>query len=177
MTTTTVSVSTATRHSIALPFDWRAPAIARHLAARWLEDSPGLPRRTEDALLIVSELVTNAVRHTRGPSVLTLTRHGTVVDIAVADESEELPQTAWDAPLDEPGGLGFPLIRGLGGRIKVVPALGGKTVHVAFDLDPGVGAERVPGAYGTDGADGGRVPAPVGSVLTRLPPRSGTRAR
>ncbi|MGW5781995.1 ATP-binding protein [Streptomyces sp. NPDC003863] len=176
MTTTTVSASAVTRHTIALPFDWRAPATARRLAARWLEDLQGRPRRTADAVLIVSELVTNAVRHTRGPSVLTVTLHGTVVDIAVADESEELPQTSWDAPIDEPGGLGFPLIRGLGGRIKVVPALGGKTVHVEFDLDPGVGSARGPSAYGTDGATG-RVPAPVGSVLTRLPPRSGTLAR
>lgn len=159
MTTTTVSASTVTRHSIALPFDRRAPATARHLAARWLEDPQGRPVRTADALLIVSELVTNAVRHTRGPCVLAVTLHGTVVDIAVADGSEELPQTSWDAPVDEPGGLGFPLIRGLGGRIKVVPALGGKTVHVVLDLAPGVGSEPGPGEHGTDGATR-KVPAP-----------------
>ncbi|MFE7515292.1 ATP-binding protein [Streptomyces sp. NPDC057540] len=173
MTTTTVSASAVTRHSIALPFDREAPATARHAAARWFEDLQGRTERTADAVLIVSELVTNAVRHTRGPCVLTVTVHRTLVDIAVADRSEELPQTAWEAPLDERGGLGFPLIRGLGGRIKVVPALGGKTVHVVFDLDPGVSPD--PDGRRTDPAAGTRPPSPVGRILTRLPPRPDTR--
>ncbi|MFE0652547.1 ATP-binding protein [Streptomyces sp. NPDC059534] len=140
MITTTVSAPAATRHSLGLPYNWRTPATARRVAARWLAGNGGRPDRTEDAVLIVSELVTNAVRHTRGPCVLTLTIRETLLDIAVADQSEELPQTSWDAPLDERGGLGFRLIRGLGGRIKVVPALGGKTVHVVLGLeDDGAG--------------------------------------
>ncbi|WP_432017735.1 ATP-binding protein [Streptomyces hydrogenans] len=174
MTTTTVSAPAATRHSIALPFDWRAPATARHLAARWLEDTQGRPGRIEDAVLIISELITNVVRHARGPCVLTVTSHGSLVDIAVADESEELPQTSGDAPVDEPGGLGYPLIRGLGGQIKVVPALGGKTVHVVLDLDPGTGTGTGTGEQGTDGA-AANFPDPIGRILTRLPPRPDTR--
>ncbi|MER5962307.1 ATP-binding protein [Streptomyces sp. NPDC002057] len=160
MSTTTVSASAMTRHSVALPFDWRTPAVARRVAGRWLAGSCGRPDRTADAVLIVSELVTNVVRHTRGSCVLTLTIRGTLLDIAVGDESEELPQTSWDPPVDERGGLGFPLIRGLGGRIKVVPALGGKTLHVALDLDPALDPD----------AALGRDPAPdLARVLRRDP--------
>ncbi|WP_435971245.1 ATP-binding protein [Streptomyces sp. Qhu_M48] len=144
MSTITVSASAVTRHSVALPFDWRTPAVARRVAARWLAGSCGRPDRMADAVLIVSELVTNVVRHTWGPCVLTLTTRGTLLDIAVADESEEMPQTSWDPPVDERGGLGFPVIRGLGGRVKVVPALGGKTLHVALDLDPVLGLDPAP---------------------------------
>ncbi|MFG3349443.1 ATP-binding protein [Streptomyces sp. NPDC048018] len=170
MTTSTVPACAVTRHTIALPFDWRAPASARRVAARWLDDLQGRPGRTADAVLVVSELVTNAVRHTRGPCELTLTLHGTLLDIAVADQSEELPQTSWESPIDEPGGLGFPLIRALGGRVKVVPALGGKTVHVVFDLDSGAGHRAGVGRQATNETLVDH-PFRTGRSFTRLPPR------
>lgn len=142
---TTMPSPGMTRHSVALPYDPKAPATARHVTERWLEDSRTRPVRTAEAVLVVSELVTNAVRHARGPCVLTLTVRGALLDIAVADRSEELPWTSWEGPGDERGGFGFPLIRGLGGRIKVVPALGGKSLHVALDLDSGgVGPDGPP---------------------------------
>ncbi|KOX36291.1 hypothetical protein ADL06_05250 [Streptomyces sp. NRRL F-6491] len=115
----------------------KTPAVARRVAGRWLAGSRARPARTAEAVLIVSELVTNAVRHARGPCVLTLTVRGPLLDIAVADRSEELPRTSWERPGDERGGFGFPVICGLGGRIKVVPALGGKSLHVALDLETG----------------------------------------
>ncbi|MFF5638420.1 ATP-binding protein [Streptomyces sp. NPDC012825] len=134
---TTMPSPDTTRHSVALPYDPKAPAVARRVAGRWLAGSPGRSVRAAEAVLVVSELVTNVVRHARGPCVLTLTVRGALLDIAVADHSEELPLTSWEGPGDERGGFGFPLIRGLGGRIKVVPALGGKSLHVALDLEPG----------------------------------------
>ncbi|MFB7028121.1 MULTISPECIES: ATP-binding protein [unclassified Streptomyces] len=134
---TTMPSPGMTRHSVTLPYDPRTPAAARRAAGRWLEGSRARPARAEEAVLVVSELVTNVVRHVRGPCVLTLTVRGPLLDIAVADRSEELPWTSREAPGDERGGFGFPLIRGLGGRIKVVPALGGKSLHVALDLDSG----------------------------------------
>ncbi|WP_432088038.1 ATP-binding protein [Streptomyces sp. bgisy095] len=134
---TTMPSSGTTHHSVTLPYGPKAPATARHVAERWLEGSPARPVRAAEAVLIVSELVTNAVRHARGSCVLTLTVRETLLDIAVADRSEELPWTAREGPGDERGGFGFPLIRGLGGRIKVVPALGGKSLHVALDLENG----------------------------------------
>jgi hypothetical protein len=52
-----------------------------------------------------------------------------VLDIAVTDHSEELPELQRSRG-DERGGFGLEIVRGLGGRIRVVPRLGGKTVHV-----------------------------------------------
>ncbi|MEU1281372.1 ATP-binding protein [Streptomyces sp. NPDC005805] len=139
--TTTASPPTAAQHTAALACDPCAPAVARRLVARWLgaDDGPANRVRTTDAVLIVSELVTNAVRHTRGPCVLSLTARDELLDIAVADHSEELPEVDRTRGGDERGGFGLEIVRRLGGRITVVPRLGGKTVHVLLDgaADPG----------------------------------------
>ncbi|MFJ3584958.1 ATP-binding protein [Streptomyces sp. NPDC090127] len=122
---------TVTRHAVALPCCLRSPAVARRIAARWL-DAAGCAHPA-DAVLIVSELVTNAVRHTRGPCELTLTVQGTTLDVAVTDHSEELPDLHRRTG-DQRGGFGLEIVRRLGGAITVVPRLGGKTVHVALRL-------------------------------------------
>jgi anti-sigma regulatory factor (Ser/Thr protein kinase) len=126
--TTTASLPTAAQHVAVLAFDPCAPAAARHLVARWL-GADGCTARTSDVVLIVSELVTNALRHTHGSCVLTLAVREGVLDIAVTDHSEELPELQRSRG-DERGGFGLEIVRGLGGRIRVVPRLGGKTVHV-----------------------------------------------
>ncbi|WP_327372556.1 ATP-binding protein [Streptomyces sp. NBC_01216] len=147
------------RHIVALPHGLHTPAVARRVTARWLLSAGAGPERTADAVLIVSELVTNAVLHSRGPCVLTLAMRGAAVDIAVADRSEEMPQLP-AGPADrashrdrtEPvprGGFGMVVIGGLGGRTTVVPALGGKTVHVRLDLALPLG-----GGHGHDAAHG-----------------------
>jgi anti-sigma regulatory factor (Ser/Thr protein kinase) len=46
----------------------------------------------EDALLVVSELVTNTVRHAPGPCTLALALHSGVLEIAVSDTSGRPPQ-------------------------------------------------------------------------------------
>ncbi|MEU6485451.1 ATP-binding protein [Streptomyces sp. NPDC046887] len=115
----------------ALSGDRRAPAAARRATARLLARAGWGRQRTADAVLIVSELVTNAVRHAPGPCRLTLTERAGVLDIAVADTGEELPQRWTHA--GERGGFGLVLIERLGGRLTVVPALGGKTVRVRLD--------------------------------------------
>ncbi|MFE2822977.1 hypothetical protein [Streptomyces sp. NPDC059271] len=45
-------------------------------------------------MLIVSELVTNTVRHTHEPCTLPLTCNGHQLDIAVADQDEQLPDAS-----------------------------------------------------------------------------------
>ncbi|MFE5484040.1 ATP-binding protein [Streptomyces sp. NPDC056527] len=120
------------RHVVALPCSLHSPAVARRIAARWLRTAGYA--HTADAVLIVSELVTNAVRHTHGPCELTLTAHGGTVDIAVTDHSEDIPDLQGPAGGDRQGGLGLEIVRRLGGAITVVPRLGGKTVHAALHL-------------------------------------------
>ncbi|MDQ0579830.1 ATP-binding protein [Streptomyces rishiriensis] len=136
MSTTTPLPSpppTTARCAVALPHSRRAPSLARRVSENWLKATDPLDR-VPDAVLVVSELVTNAVRHTSGPCVLTLTVRDGRLDIAVADHSEDLPEVHRRSDGDERGGLGMGVIRGLGGQIRLVPAIGGKTVHVLLDL-------------------------------------------
>ncbi|MCF3960204.1 ATP-binding protein [Streptomyces fuscigenes] len=127
---TTSTESTCDRH-VALPYGLHSPAVARHIVSRWLVARETDSARIADAEMIVSELVTNAVRHSRGPCVLTLIDRCGRLDIAVKDQSESLPEPS--SHPGEWGGYGMILIAKLGGNLTVVPAIGGKTVHVAFD--------------------------------------------
>lgn len=118
---------------VALPGGPRSPAAARRIAAGWLEAAECT--RTADAVLIVSELVTNAVRHTRGPCLLILAEHGGSLDIAVSDHSEDMPDVHRPAGGDQRGGFGLEIMRHLGDSLRVVPRIGGKTIHVALRVD------------------------------------------
>lgn len=131
--TASPSVSSTTRLVVALPWGLRSPAVARGVAVRWLEAAACA--RTADAVLVVSELVTNAVRHTRGPCLLTLAEDGGSLDIAVSDHSEELPDVHRPFDGDQRGGFGLEIMRRLGDSVRVVPRIGGKTIHVALRVD------------------------------------------
>ncbi|QNP61487.1 ATP-binding protein [Streptomyces genisteinicus] len=137
--TITAAAPDTNRHSVTLPCGLRSPAAARRITARWLAESD-CGTRADDAVVIVSELVTNAVRHTRGPCVLTLGVRAGVLSIDVADDSEVIPELHRRAAGGERGGFGLDIVRRLGGAVTVVPRLGGKTVHVALALgDPALG--------------------------------------
>ncbi|MFG3193173.1 ATP-binding protein [Streptomyces omiyaensis] len=122
--------SSGTRLVVALPSGPRSPAAARRIAAGWLDT--GGCARAADAVLIVSELVTNAVRHARGPCLLTLADHGGSLDIAVTDHSEDMPDVHRPAAGGRHGGFGLEIMRHLGDSLRVVPRIGGKTVHVSL---------------------------------------------
>ncbi|MFI1953509.1 helix-turn-helix domain-containing protein [Streptomyces xinghaiensis] len=78
------------------------------LAARGMEEL------TDDGALIVSELVSNAVRHARSHAIrVTVTRPGpSRVRIGVVDKSTRLPELGEPRDEDE-GGRGLPLVRAL----------------------------------------------------------------
>ncbi|MGW4756210.1 ATP-binding protein [Streptomyces chartreusis] len=136
MTTTATSPvhDTRTTHRVALARSGHAPAVARTITARWLSLCGVPPDTAPDAVLVVSELVTNSVRHTTGPCTLTLTVHETVVDIAVADTSAQLPTMRASSGADENGGRGLALLHRMGARVSVVLTPRGKTVHAALAL-------------------------------------------
>jgi anti-sigma regulatory factor (Ser/Thr protein kinase) len=131
----TASVPAMAQHVVALPKGLRAPAVARHIAERWLKATEPSDH-VEDAVLVVSELVTNVVRHTHDSCRLTLTVQEGQLDIAVTDHSEDLPDLRQQTTGDEHGGFGMGIVRQLGGQVTVVPAIGGKTVHVLLELEP-----------------------------------------
>ncbi|MGW1275524.1 ATP-binding protein [Streptomyces tsukubensis] len=58
---------------------------------------------TDEALLVVSELVTNAVRHGTGTIRLRVRRTGDLLRIEVTDQSPRAPQPREAGPLDESG--------------------------------------------------------------------------
>jgi anti-sigma regulatory factor (Ser/Thr protein kinase) len=86
---------------------------------------------SRDALLAVSELATNAVRHAPGPYTLTLGDDGTAVTIAVTDSHPE-PPAARRADLDGGGGLGIHVLTALAGRVETTVRQDGKTVEVTL---------------------------------------------
>ncbi|MEU0990993.1 ATP-binding protein [Streptomyces sp. NPDC005953] len=83
-----------------------------------------------DALLVTSELVTNAVRHGGGvASFSAQLRDEATLCITVGDHSVEFPRAALPARDFAPGGYGWPLIQRLCDVVTVTPTSTGKTVH------------------------------------------------
>ncbi|WP_412079459.1 ATP-binding protein (plasmid) [Streptomyces xanthophaeus] len=79
-------------------------------------------------LLVVAELVTNAIRHTDGPCTLHLELRDDSVDVRVADTNPQPPKPR--APhTDGTGGWGWILVNHLATCIHIEPAPGGgKTI-------------------------------------------------
>ncbi|MFH8222949.1 ATP-binding protein [Streptomyces sp. NPDC018057] len=115
-------------YSGVLPRDERAAGEARVMVATVLAVWR-LPRLVADAELVASELVTNAVRHARGPDVgMTVTRTGhTKVRVAVTDGSPLLPRLRGADLLAETG-RGLRLVDGLSQDWGVTPCVRGKSV-------------------------------------------------
>ncbi|WP_189097918.1 ATP-binding protein [Streptomyces kronopolitis] len=82
-------------------------ALARALTRRFLEQThPGHPDEQEAAVLVVSELVTNAIRHAHGSGTLTLVAHTGGLDVTVTDPSAQLPHARTPDTENGTGGWG-----------------------------------------------------------------------
>ncbi|WP_435836676.1 ATP-binding protein [Streptomyces albus] len=120
----------------------------RHAVRDLLERQPvTVPRETRDtALLILSELVTNAVRHAAllSPRIgVEISLEGGRLTVAVEDDHPYRPKALEAAPMDEStGGRGLLLVRVLtaeaGGVCDVTrTGTGGKVVWAALPLTGG----------------------------------------
>ncbi|WP_177204310.1 MULTISPECIES: PAS domain S-box protein [unclassified Streptomyces] len=88
---------------------------------------------SDDALLLLSEVLTNAVRHGEGPVSLHLCRTDTELTVEVADRSPHLPDPR-RAPEHAESGRGLFLVRALAVDWGIRPADGGKTVWFTLGL-------------------------------------------
>jgi hypothetical protein len=93
------------------------------------------------ACLLVSELLTNAMRHTSEPIGLRLhhTEHEIIAE--VSDDHPQLPRRTLPAPVDEDG-RGLTLVEALADRWGSLPANGSKIVWFALATDGSAGRER-----------------------------------
>jgi two-component sensor histidine kinase len=113
-----------------------AAATARYTVTDGLGDE--VPQRTvEDVLLVISELVTNAVRHAGAGS-------GDVIDVCVTNRGETLLIEVVDrepaaAPKmrddDAPGGMGLVVVSGLCTDWGTKQQRGHKTVWAEYSLE------------------------------------------
>jgi anti-sigma regulatory factor (Ser/Thr protein kinase) len=136
-------VSTLTAH-FDLPLTATSPSWARHAVAAVLG---GWGLRDQDwldaAMTVVSELVSNAIRHGGGKIVVDIESTGRRAIVSVADGSPVVPQPR---PPDQAGGLGLKIIDALSHGWYVQSDERGKRVRA--ELLPCPGGEATAG--GTD---------------------------
>ncbi|MFF4568040.1 SpoIIE family protein phosphatase [Streptomyces sp. NPDC001410] len=116
---------------------WRVPEAVRH-ARRFTRRTLrtwGVPSDTMDtALLVVSELVTNALVHTNGQVRLDLSLVNHRLRLAVADTSPRSPVKNTNVGWEATGGRGILLVEAVSEAWGTVPVSGGKQVWA--DLAP-----------------------------------------
>ncbi|MGW4895960.1 ATP-binding protein [Kitasatospora sp. NPDC004240] len=137
---------TAVPRAVRLPLAGRPGMVAecRALARAVLADWPGragpLGRRSpgaatrDEAVLLVSELVTNACRHGRAPMELALIRRPRGLRVEVSDANPMPPRPRPRRGPEEPGGVGLRLLAVLALRWGWQPHGAGKTVW--FEVRP-----------------------------------------
>ncbi|MFZ4153621.1 ATP-binding protein [Streptomyces pseudogriseolus] len=117
-------------------------AEARHFAAQFLEQlrtewCAMVNAKAEGAvLLVVSELVTNADRHSDGPYILELEGTDTTLTVAVYDSNGTLPRVFPRDP-QRIGRHGLEIVRALARDVGVERVPVGKRVRAVIDLDNG----------------------------------------
>ncbi|MDX8054013.1 ATP-binding protein [Lentzea sp. BCCO 10_0798] len=106
----------------------RARQVVREAAASW-ELSEDL---SDDAQLVVTELVSNGIDHGEGPITLTVSRKAGGMLVEVRDESPKLPQLR---PVDpsSPRGRGMQLVQALSVSWGTTPERGGKVVWAQLE--------------------------------------------
>lgn len=116
-----------------------AVAEARRRARGFLRDlDPAVEECVGDAVvLVVSELVTNALRHTGGTCSFELAAAEAHVDVCVRDTSSRLPLIRPPDVSGETGGFGLPLVHRLANAVTVTrEGRGGKTVRARMARRP-----------------------------------------
>lgn len=100
-------------YTLHIPHDPRAVTVCRR-TLRLILTIHGLIRLTDVAELLATELISNAVRHTKGPAALRLRWRDGVLRIGAWDANPEPPDSATaldQASLDSETGRGLTLVQ------------------------------------------------------------------
>ncbi|MFE9774693.1 SpoIIE family protein phosphatase [Streptomyces sp. NPDC005931] len=117
---------------------WRVPQAvghARRFTRRTLR-SWGVTQDLDAILLVVSELVTNALVHTDGQVRLDLTVVNGRLRLAVADASPRSPVKPTSIGWEATGGRGILLVEAVSAAWGTLPVSGGKQVWAEMILEP-----------------------------------------
>ncbi len=110
-----------------LPAQARSVPLARSWAEGWLAGSDVPPDQKDVVLLVVSELVTNAVSQGDGPIRVSLEAEDGALRVEVFDSGHRMPSLS-DTALDDTGGRGLHLVDAVCDAWGVLEELHGKTV-------------------------------------------------
>jgi hypothetical protein len=119
---------------------WRLPDAvmhARRFTARTLRRWK-VQEAADAVLLVVSELVTNALVHTQGPVRLDLILRGDRVRVCVSDSSPRAPAKPVIVDWESTGGRGLLLVEAMSESSGSVPVAGGKQVWSEIAVPEGV---------------------------------------
>lgn len=128
-----VDARSSSRERVAVPPGLTGPATARAATTAWAREH-GLGALVHDLALVVTELVSNAVRHGCPPVVVELEKGPEQVLVAVDDGSDTSPAQRAGEPDDE-GGRGMLLVEHLSCETGVRPSPSGKTVWAALSRE------------------------------------------
>lgn len=105
------SVEEPLEYTLHIPNDLRAITICRR-TLRLILTAHGLPHFTEAAELLATELITNAVQHTKGPAAIRLRVSAGALRIGVWDSDPTPPRPSHDtaADADAEHGRGLALV-------------------------------------------------------------------
>ena len=124
--------------SVHLPFSAESARIAREQLLTWLETVEAAVDCCEDARLVVSELVGNAVRHARpladGTMQVAWTQLPAGIDIAVSDGGARTAPERRDPTLSDLAGRGLAIVEVLSSRWWVETSRSRTTVHALLPV-------------------------------------------
>ncbi len=124
--------------SLQLPFTPESAAIARRQLVDWLSSIPAPSDKLDDARLVVSELVGNAVRHARpladGTMRVAWVADDTQLEVAVTDGGALSTPEVVDAGVSDLAGRGLSIVEALAERWWVDSSRARTTVHAVLAL-------------------------------------------
>jgi anti-sigma regulatory factor (Ser/Thr protein kinase) len=121
-----------------LPFHPESASVARKQLVEWMSTLGARDERRDDARLVVSELVGNAVRHARpladGTMRVAWTTVDSDLDIAVTDGGALTTPERVDAGVSDLAGRGLSIVETLADRWWVESTRSRTTVHALVAL-------------------------------------------